>query len=80
MLRQHIDGNHIMSADEDIQLACKLALGKVQVGISGKHLSVWNNIMVGEHKRASAQSAPAETRGSSAEKNTLAEVLECGVH
>ena len=69
-----------MGADENIELMRKFALWKVQVDVSGQHISVRDNIMIGEHKRAPAESASSETRDSGVDKNTLTEVLECGVH
>jgi hypothetical protein len=80
MRQQPVHGNDVMSADENIELTRKFALWKVQVDISRKHVSVRNNVMVGEYKRAPAESASSETRGSGVDKNTLTEVLECGVH
>ena len=80
MRRQRIQGNHIVTADENIELTGKFTLWKVQVYVSRKHVAVWNNVMIGEHERTAAESGSSETRGSRADKNTLAEMLECSVH
>ncbi len=80
MRQQPVKGNDVMSADENIELTRKFALWKVQVDVSRKHVSVRDNVMIGEHKRAPTESPSGETRDSGVDKNTLTEVLECGVH